>query len=67
MGVGRVFADDEDSEQWHSAFGGGISVAPLSTDHALRLTAVRGSERTRLYLTFGVATGVALYRGPLAN
>lgn len=52
FGVGRVFLATEESDLWHSAWGGGLSLAPITPRFAVHVTAVRGDRRTRWYLDF---------------
>jgi hypothetical protein len=51
--VGRVFLSGETSHTWHSAFGGGIWLAPLDPRNALSLAIARGAEFTGVYFELG--------------
>ncbi len=51
--VGRVIADDQDSNLWHTGFGGGIWIAPITRMHTVSLSVARGRERTGFYLKSG--------------
>jgi outer membrane protein assembly factor BamA len=53
--LGRVFADSESSDAWHSGFGGGISIAPIARTHTVTLSAARSRERTGFYIKSGFA------------
>lgn len=53
--VGRVFADDESSSQWHSGVGGGIWIAPLVRTYTISLSVAQSRERNGVYLTSGFA------------
>ncbi|HSM35804.1 MAG TPA: BamA/TamA family outer membrane protein [Longimicrobiales bacterium] len=47
--VGRVWVDEETSDTWHSAFGGGVFVAVLDRRAAFSLYVARGGGRTGIY------------------
>ena len=47
--VGRVYLEGEDSDQWHSAFGGGVWIAPLGRRVTFSLSLARSEEETRVY------------------
>lgn len=49
--VGRVFADDEDSDKWHPSGGGGISAATLDRSLLWSLTVAQSNEKTALFFT----------------
>jgi len=51
--IGRVWLDGESSNTWHSAMGGGLSIAYLNRKNTLTLTVARGDGRTALYLRSG--------------
>jgi len=51
--VGRVFVDDESSDQWHEGYGGGVFFAPLARTNAIRLTVAHSDEDTLAYMGFG--------------
>jgi hypothetical protein len=48
--VGRVFLDDESSDVWHGAAGGGLWISWLDGDGSLAISVVAGSEHTMLYV-----------------
>jgi hypothetical protein len=50
--VGRVFVDGEESDTWHSAWGGGLWFSFLSHRYTVNLTYARGEEGS-LYLGLG--------------
>lgn len=52
---GRVFYDGETSSRWYTAYGGGISIAPLLLPTSLRFTVARGGPRTAYYVGLGAA------------
>ena len=51
--VGRVFLEGESSDQWHTAVGGGVSLAFLSRAHTLSLAVASSEERTGVYVQAG--------------
>jgi hypothetical protein len=51
--VGRVFLDDEDSDRWHAAGGGGIWASFLDRSYMVILSLAKSSERTALYFRVG--------------
>jgi hypothetical protein len=51
--AGRVYADDDESTEWHSAVGGGIWIAPLKRGNTVSLSIAKGQERTGVYLRSG--------------
>jgi hypothetical protein len=51
--VGRVFLDDEESDRWHAAGGGGIWASFLDRAYMIRLSVAKSSERTAVYLGIG--------------
>ena len=53
--VGRVFLEGENSDVWHSAFGGGIWLAPIARDYTVSAAVAAGDERTGLYIQAGFA------------
>lgn len=53
--VGRVAADGEQSDVWHSGVGGGIWIAPITRVHTVSVSVARGRERTGFYLKSGFA------------
>jgi hemolysin activation/secretion protein len=53
--AGRVFVRGEQSERWHSAIGGGLSLAFLSPTNTVSLAAADGGEGLRMYARAGFA------------
>jgi hypothetical protein len=53
--VGRVFLEGENSDVWHSSFGGGIWLAPIARDYTVSAAVAAGDERTGLYIQAGFA------------
>jgi len=53
--VGRVFLEGENSDVWHSAFGGGIWLAPIARDYTVSAAVAAGDERTAVYVQAGFA------------
>jgi hypothetical protein len=53
--VGRVFLEGENSDVWHSSFGGGIWLAPIARDYTVSAAVAAGDERTALYVQAGFA------------
>jgi hypothetical protein len=53
--VGRVFLDGEVSDTWHTAYGGGIWIAPLSQTNTVSVAWAQSRERGGLYLQVGFA------------
>jgi hypothetical protein len=51
--VGRVVADGDRSNAWHSGFGGGIWLAPLRRAYTVSVSVARGREDRGLYLRSG--------------
>jgi hypothetical protein len=51
--VGRVWAEDETSERWHSGYGGGVWLAPLKRSTAVAVALARSEGATRFYLQAG--------------
>ncbi len=52
--TGRVWLKGEDSQRWHSGFGGGVWVAPALRDFTMKLTVAGGGEGIRVYFGFGL-------------
>ena len=48
--VGRVWAEGESSDKWHSAVGGGLSIAYLNRRNTVTVAVARGERRTAVYL-----------------
>jgi hypothetical protein len=53
--IGRVFLDGEQSNEWHSGFGGGIWLAPLRRSSTVHFTVARAEQRTAIYFGVGLA------------
>ncbi|MGQ0639877.1 MAG: BamA/TamA family outer membrane protein, partial [Gemmatimonadaceae bacterium] len=53
--VGKVKADGESSDKWHSGVGGGIWLAPITRVHTVSISIARGRERVGYYLKSGFA------------
>jgi hypothetical protein len=51
--AGRVFADGEDSDEWHTGLGGGLWIAPVERKYTLSLAIAHSEERTGVYLRSG--------------
>ena len=51
--VGRVFESGDHSSVWHDGWGGGVYAQPEDRRYTVSLSAVRGTEGTRVYLRFG--------------
>ena len=47
--VGRVWLDDEDSDIWHYAYGGGIYLVPYAENFNLTLTFAKADGEDRLF------------------
>ena len=50
---GRVFLDSESSDEWHSAFGGGLWVAFLDRANTISVAYAKGRERGGVYVNLG--------------
>jgi hypothetical protein len=53
--IGRVWYEDEDSDTWHHAVGGGVWLGFLGAENAIALSLAKSAERTGLYVTAGFA------------
>ena len=53
--AGRVFLTGESSDTWHTAFGGGIWLAPVSTASTIHVAVARSDTKTGLYIGAGFA------------
>ncbi|MEO7964065.1 MAG: hypothetical protein ABIT38_09175, partial [Gemmatimonadaceae bacterium] len=53
--VGRVFVTGESSSEWHSAYGGGVWIAPLTRNYTVSVSMAKGRERSGFYLASGFA------------
>jgi outer membrane translocation and assembly module TamA len=51
--AGRVWADGERSDRWHTGVGGGLWFAYLESKNAVTLAAARSAERTAFYVQMG--------------
>jgi hypothetical protein len=51
--AGRVYLEGEDSDEWHTAFGGGVWFAFLDRAHTLSVAAASSEERTGIYVQAG--------------
>lgn len=51
--VGRVFLDDESSDEWHPSGGGGIWFSPLVRTNTISVSVTESPEETLGYLRFG--------------
>ncbi|HEX2250246.1 MAG TPA: BamA/TamA family outer membrane protein, partial [Gemmatimonadales bacterium] len=51
--AGRVFLEGESSDEWHTAFGGGVSLSYLERAYTFSVAVASGDERTALYLQGG--------------
>ena len=53
--AGRVFLEGEDSDRWHTGYGGGLWLSYLSPNNTVSLAVARGEGRTAVYFRFGFA------------
>jgi hypothetical protein len=53
--VGKVFADGQRSDVWHTGYGGGLWIAPLTRGNTLSVSVGQGRERRGFYLGAGFA------------
>jgi hypothetical protein len=51
--VGRVWLDGEESDEWHTGFGGGLWLYPRIIGQALAVTGVQGEDGLRIYVGLG--------------
>ncbi len=51
--AGRVFLEGESSDEWHTAFGGGVWLGFLSRANTVSVAMASSKERTRVYLQAG--------------
>ena len=51
--VGRVWLDGEDSNRWHSNWGGGLWSEVISRQATVSLSVARSAEGTRFYFRHG--------------
>lgn len=52
-GAGRVWFEDEDSDRWHTSYGGGVWWAPWTMTNAVRLAFAQSDEGFAIYLLTG--------------
>lgn len=50
---GRVWLDGEDSDTWHTGYGGGLWWAPWNLTNAIRIYGAKSDEQTALYVLLG--------------
>ena len=53
--VGRVYAEGQTSDEWHTSLGAGIWLAPVTRSGAVHLAIAESEERTALYVGLGFA------------
>ena len=53
--IGRVYVDGENSDTWHSSYGGGLWATFINTANTASLAVAASEEDTRLYLLAGFA------------
>ncbi len=53
--AGRVWVEDDVSDTWHTSFGAGLWLAPLTERNATIVGVAWSEEETRLYFSFGYA------------
>jgi hypothetical protein len=53
--AGRVFLEGESSDEWHTAFGGGLWLAFLDRAYTVSVAAASSDERTGIYVQAGFA------------
>lgn len=53
--AGRVVLDGRSPGGWHTAFGGGLWIAPVSRRHTISLSGARSREHSAVFLTAGFA------------
>jgi hypothetical protein len=53
--MGRVFVDGQTSDVWHTGYGGGIWIAPLTRGNTLSVSMGQGRERRGFYFRSGFA------------
>jgi hypothetical protein len=51
--AGRVYAPGERSDVWHTGFGGGVGIAPITRANTFSVAVAPGRERTGFYLQSG--------------
>ena len=52
--AGRVFFGDDSSSDWHTDFGGGVTMSVLQRRAGLTIVVARGVEGARFHLMFGI-------------
>lgn len=50
---GRVYLEDETSDKWHTAYGGGLWFAYLNRSYTVTISVARSEQRTGLYVRAG--------------
>ena len=53
LDTGRVWLDGEESDRWHTGWGGGVWVAPLIRENTFSLAVATSDEDTRIYFAYG--------------
>lgn len=53
--MGRVFAEDQPSGDWHTSFGGGVWLAPVTRAATVKASIARSEGRTAFYFGTGFA------------
>lgn len=53
--LGRVFAEDQPSGGWHTAFGGGVWLAPVNRSATVKASIAQSEGRTAFYVGTGFA------------
>ncbi|MEO8296161.1 MAG: BamA/TamA family outer membrane protein [Gemmatimonadota bacterium] len=51
--IGRVYSTGETSDEWHTGFGGGVSLGFLTRKNTVTFTVARSDEITSLYIRAG--------------
>jgi len=51
--TGRVWLENEESDTWHTSYGGGILLQPVLAPVTLHVIAADSKEGTRLYFGLG--------------
>jgi hypothetical protein len=51
--IGRVYVDGENSDEWHTGFGGGLSFGVFRAVNTLTVAVATSEERTGLYVRAG--------------
>jgi len=53
--AGRVYLEDESSDTWHSAAGGGVWFSFINPENMISVSIASGDEGTRLYIVSGLS------------